>query len=397
MSTYYIKKGTSFFITDSRNLDIHETLPAKNFIVRVDQQGQFYLDEVDSFDISHKIYGNVPKRADRIMSTFSSRKGATGVMLNGEKGSGKTLLAKLLSHKFAKEGYPTILINQAYCGDKFNSFVQSIDQPAMFLFDEFEKVYDTNEQEAALTLFDGVFPTKKLFVVTCNDVYRVNQHMKNRPGRFFYSIEYTGMEEAFIREYSEDNLDDKSKIDDIVKFSSLFSKFNFDILKALIEEMNRYKENVRQAAEFLNAIPDAMESPIFDFTFWIAGNNKPVPIERVYNQSYINEDPQFSVFKIHIKNPLYKAIKKTDGINDVKDDEYVEDWIDEDLQSEFEAAKKLQASSNQQWIPFVFSPEMITKTNYLSGLVIEMQDESGNRIVLKKRPSKKGYSYLDFL
>ena len=130
--------------------------------------------------------------------------------------------------------------------------MQDIDQPCVVLFDEFEKVYDRDGQEAILTLLDGVFPSKKLFVLTCNDKWRVDSHMRNRPGRIFYMINFVGLDEAFIREYCADNLNDKSHTDKIVNIASVFSAFNFDMLKALVEEMNRYNESPQDALRILN-------------------------------------------------------------------------------------------------------------------------------------------------
>jgi len=45
-------------------------------------------------------------------------------------------------------------------------------------------------------------------------------------------------------------------IDQICQTASLFSQFNFDMLKALVEEMNRYNEAPRDAMRMLNAKPE---------------------------------------------------------------------------------------------------------------------------------------------
>ncbi|HRZ82907.1 MAG TPA: hypothetical protein P5069_10620, partial [Candidatus Hydrogenedentes bacterium] len=45
--------------------------------------------------------------------------------------------------------------------EAFNTFMQAIEQPLVVLFDEFEKVYDDQEQQALLTLLDGVYPSNK--------------------------------------------------------------------------------------------------------------------------------------------------------------------------------------------------------------------------------------------
>jgi hypothetical protein len=164
----------------------------------------------------------------------------------------------------AKLGVPAIIINHPWHGDEFNQLIQSITQPCIILFDEFEKVYDRDDQTHVLTLLDGVFPSKKLFILTCNDKYRIDAHMRNRPGRIFYALDYKGLSLEFITEYCNDNLDVVSHTDAVCKVSSLFSEFNFDMLKALVEEMNRYKETAQQALDMLNVSPDSDSGGRFD-------------------------------------------------------------------------------------------------------------------------------------
>ena len=194
--------------------------------------------------------------------------------LNEHVGSGKTLLAKTLSILAAEQGIPTVVINEPYAGDNFNKFMQDIEQPCIILFDEFEKVYNNEAQEHALTLLDGVFPSKKLFVITCNDKWRVNEHMRNRPGRIYYMLDFSGLDSAFIAEYCDDNLKNNVHTQKVVEIAALFEQFNFDMLKALIEEMNRYDETPQEALRMLNAKPEYNNKGKFEFVLTVGGVDK---------------------------------------------------------------------------------------------------------------------------
>lgn len=274
---YYLKQGKTFSVTSKEALDLHEKLPVGNYTVQNSPDRGFYLQEIDSFSDIKKHYGDITKNAGRIYRTFIDRAQSTGVMLAGQKGSGKSLLAKTLSLRGYQDGIPTIVINYAWHGDNFNKFIQSIDQPTIIMFDEFEKVYSAEEQEGILTLLDGVYPSKKLFILTCNDKWRIDTNMRNRPGRIFYMIEYKGLNASFVREYCEDNLVNKNHIDKTCEIAALFTDFNFDMLKALVEEMNRYDEGPANALQILNAKPEYNEDKEFEITLHI--KNKLAEIE----------------------------------------------------------------------------------------------------------------------
>jgi hypothetical protein len=258
MGNYYIRQGSTYQQTSSNAIDIQENLPAGTYALRYNEQaGAFYFEMIKDFELPSKLYGDCNKLADRIIATFEDRPNSTGVLLEGEKGSGKTLLAKNVCTKLKAKGVPTVVVNTPFAGEVFNVFVQTMTQPAVFLFDEFEKVYDPETQQKVLTLFDGVYPTKKLYLVTSNDKYKIDAHMRNRPGRIYYMLTYGGLDRDFITEYANEKLNDVSQVNSIITVAQMFAKFNFDMLKALIEEMNRFDESAGEAIKMLNSKPES--------------------------------------------------------------------------------------------------------------------------------------------
>ena len=270
-NTLFLKSGSTYRVSNQASMDLHDVLPPGNYIIKIDPFENLYLESVAAFDLPPKLYGKVLQHTSRIINSFKDRPGSTGVLLTGEKGSGKTLLAKNVAMQLATEGVPTILINSPFRGDKFNKILQDITQPCVVFFDEFEKVYDEEEQEEILTLLDGVYTSKKLYVLTCNDKWQIDRHMRNRPGRIYYLLDFKGVDEEFIRMYCEENLKNLSHLTSLCTMAGMFSEFNFDMLKAVVEEMNRYNESPAEVLKMLNAKPEFEQGSKYDITLFDQG------------------------------------------------------------------------------------------------------------------------------
>lgn len=235
-----------------------EKLPPLNYQIRFSPKIGYYLEQSEEFTLPPKLYGNVKDRASRILNTFLRRKANTGVMLCGEKGGGKTMTSRAICKLAAAVGMPTLIVSEPHCGDAFNDFLAQIQQQAVVLMDEFEKVYNSEQQQAMLTVLDGVFQSNKLFLLTCNRSGRLDVNLSNRPGRIHYWLEYKGLSPEEIKEYSEDRLEDKTKVNDVVNASAVFQgQMNFDMLRALVEETNLYpKDPITDHLKILNLHPN---------------------------------------------------------------------------------------------------------------------------------------------
>lgn len=230
-----------------------KSLPIKTYDVCFAKMIGFYLKNRDDIQVNEeKIYGNQRSRIDKVMGGYINMTRNFGVLLSGEKGIGKSLFVRLLARE-AIDHYniPVLIVTEAVPG--LADFISSIDQDIMVIFDEFEKTFakqdDWNPQDDLLTLFDGMDGGHKLFVVTCNDLSKVNSYMLNRPGRFHYHFSLTAPTQDEVREYLTDKIAPQYQecINDLVVLAGTFD-MPYDFLRAIAFEINRgysLKETLR--------------------------------------------------------------------------------------------------------------------------------------------------------
>lgn len=252
----FLKHGNAWSLTPNARMDVRDQLPPGCYTVcKNPLTGEYFLEEGEEFILPKRLYGKTERHSARVLKTFETRQSGTqvGVFLSGTKGSGKTLLAKHISQK---SGLPVIVVNSNYTDDRFMRTMQGIEQEAVILFDEFEKVYSEEDQEAILTLFDGVYTVRnKLMIITCNNKFAVKSFFHNRPSRLRYAIDFETLEKEFVEEYCADQLRDKSYTDKITLLCTVCDEFNFDMLQTLVDELNRYGGDFEDTLDILNVKP----------------------------------------------------------------------------------------------------------------------------------------------
>lgn len=262
MNTQYLRFNDTYHIAPDVSGVALDDLPAGFYRLCYDEKSnKYWLQIANPLKLISKAYGNAYQHQNRIMDTFNERTEIpTTVLLEGYKGTGKTLLAKKLCVDFVNNGGICILQSEPYVGEGYKSFLQKIGQQKIVFIDEFDKVYTKSEQiNDMLTLLDGMYPMHALFVMTMNADSRGAryEYFHNRPGRVYYSLKFGSISETTIREYAADELNNKDRLDEMLEYIGRFSMFNMDMLTVLVKEINKSDDDlsIRKMGEFLNIKP----------------------------------------------------------------------------------------------------------------------------------------------
>lgn len=195
-----------------------------------------YLQE--KFEFPYKVYGVENTFIERVNKTFKATTGNLGVLMNGVKGTGKTVTAEMICNKL---NLPVLIVPSAY--KNLPGFINEIQQDIIVFFDEYEKMYN-NYDASILTVMDGVLNNehRKVFLLTTNNSY-INNNLLQRPGRIRYVKEFTDLTLEVIMEIVEDKLIHKALKDKCVDFISKLETITMDIVNSVISEVNIHNED----------------------------------------------------------------------------------------------------------------------------------------------------------
>ena len=192
----------------------------------------------DTFRFDFKIYVlDCEEVLSKVIKTWTSdlfreSNKNLGVIFNGIKGTGKTIAAKLLCNRI---GLPVIVISKPV--DGMLEFIQSLHFESIILIDEAEKTF-REEQEVLLKMIDGVYnDMRKLYILTTNKL-SIDENLLGRPGRIRYIKEFSNLSARAVNDVIDDNLNDISLKDDVLKVVDSLEISTIDILKAIIDECN---------------------------------------------------------------------------------------------------------------------------------------------------------------
>ena len=247
-----IQSGHRFSLADVSAT--HNTLPVGNYMLKRDpRSGEFYLVQKEAFVMPSKVYGD-HSIVDRWLKSWQHNSSKNlGILLAGLKGTGKTIT----SQKFCIEAnMPVILIGEPFEGTEFVDFITDPKLGECIIFiDEFEKVYNRDNQYDLLSLMDGNFSTKLVFLLTVNEE-RISEYLINRLNRIKYRKSYGDLDFDIIDEVIDDMLINKDHRESIYTFFEKVNMRTFDLLTNLIKEMNLFGEDAIECGKHLNLKPE---------------------------------------------------------------------------------------------------------------------------------------------
>lgn len=225
-----------------------DKLPVAVYKYQLDMFEQPYLAEIGShFEMPGKIYETERPFIERVKKSWAHTHGNMGILLNGVKGTGKSITAKVIANEMQ---LPVIII--PFKHKTLVSFLNEIQQDIIVFIDEYDKIFDRHDN-SLLSVMDGVLKTdyRVMFLLTSNDIW-LDRNMLQRPSRIRYVKSYTDMTLDQIMEIVDDLLEHKHLKDETIKFISRLGIITMDLVKSIVQEVNIHNEEPSKFADVFN-------------------------------------------------------------------------------------------------------------------------------------------------
>ena len=233
----WLQDGNTFSQGSSTTVSHPEGLPKGIYEIKLSMTG-FYLSKIaESFTFDYKLYGLNQKFIDYVLKTYENTTGNLGILLDGIKGTGKTVVAKVLCNHLQ---LPVILV-QSMGGDTNSKLIKylstSIDFDCIFFFDEYEKEFEDSSD--VLSFMDGTYNSiyRRVFLLTTNEL-KVDSNLLGRPSRIRYKKSFNNLPEEITREILNDILEDKTAIEKVIELTHSMNIITIDLIKAIATEIN---------------------------------------------------------------------------------------------------------------------------------------------------------------
>lgn len=244
MEKKFLKVGKSInfkFNTEGLECDL---TPGIVYNINVDRYTDaISLEESAGLSLPSKVYCTPrdERFIEKVINSYNmSESGFTGVMLAGLKGSGKTVMAKVIANK---SGLPIINIDKNIRPYILRNLVSMLgDTSVCFLFDELDKVLADYDDSVLLQVLDGSDTKgKHMILFTCNDDDEISEYLIDRCSRIRYWREFDEMSPSLIMEVLNDKLNDKKEVKSLTDFiKDNFEVCSFDNIASFVKEANDY-------------------------------------------------------------------------------------------------------------------------------------------------------------
>ena len=199
--------------------------------------------------------GNIKKCADPIITNklceylekdISDRK-KTSAIFYGKPGNGKTTFVKYLAQKYTLP-IKIMTFNPEWSNQELLVLFSQIPNNCIVLLEDFDNYFDKrtciiggdNKNikftfDIILNALDGIYNTYEnvIFIMTTNDLDKVDESLKNRPSRFKYVIEFFNPDEKIIKSILNISSSDVDKVlgmnlDQILTIKESYQSLGFE-------------------------------------------------------------------------------------------------------------------------------------------------------------------------
>lgn len=224
---------------DTDALRVDDNLNPGRYRLDFDPNSGFFLTTLPTMPAPAKMYGNRDHLISHIIKAYSQSDRSLGILLSGPKGIGKTLFANHLLANMMAQDRPVVMVTGYAPG--IENVLDQLPNDTVVFFDEFEKHFDKKdgEQDQLLSLFDGVSPFKRMYVLTLNNLDYTSSYLLHRPGRFHYHLTFQNPKGSEVEEFLNDFVKDgyKNQIPAVVRYTNL-TDVTYDHLRAIASELN---------------------------------------------------------------------------------------------------------------------------------------------------------------
>lgn len=281
MKNTWVQSGNAYSIREVSSQI--EKLPLGVYKIEEDPFENLYLSRIqDNFLFPYKVYGKDQVFVDRVKKSWDNTKGNMGVLLNGIRGTGKTVTAELICNNM---DMPVIIMPRKF--KHLIGFLSDIQQDYVLFMDEYEKMFDRNDS-SMLTIMDGALKSKNriLFLMTTNNKH-VEENLLQRPSRIRYVKAYTDLTLDIITEIVDDMLVYPELKKATINMIAHLPMITIDLVKAIVEEVNIHNEDPALFKDYFNA--DNGDNDDYYNIYKISATG-----EKVYYKGFADVSPYFA-------------------------------------------------------------------------------------------------------